>query len=79
MELLSIIDPTARQNALTSGDIDAMDRVDLKTVNLFRETRFYIWDATGTAHYTFPMRLVWHRSTIMILEWRLSGLSSVRN
>jgi len=58
VELLSIIDPTARQNALTSGDIDAMDRVDLKTVNLFKRNKdIYIWDATGTAHYTFPMRL----------------------
>ena len=35
-----------------------MDRVDLKTVNLFKRNKdIYIWDATGTAHYTFPMRL----------------------
>jgi len=58
VELLSIIDPTARQTALMNGDIDAMDRVDLKTINLFkRNPNINIMEATGTAHYTFPMRL----------------------
>jgi peptide/nickel transport system substrate-binding protein len=58
VELISIIDPTARQNALMTGEIDAMDRVDLKTINLFkRDPNINIMDVTGTAHYTFPMRL----------------------
>ena len=58
VELISIIDPTARQNALMNGEIDAMDRVDLKTINLFkRNPNVNIMDVTGTAHYTFPMRL----------------------
>ena len=58
VELISIIDPTARQTALMNGDIDAMDRVDLKTINLFkRNPNINIMEATGTAHYTFPMRL----------------------
>ena len=58
VELISIIDPTARQNALMNGEIDAMDRVDLKTINLFkRNPDINIMDITGTAHYTFPMRL----------------------
>ena len=48
VELISIIDPTAAKRP-TSGDIDAMDRVDLKTVNLFKRNQdIYIWDATGT-------------------------------
>jgi peptide/nickel transport system substrate-binding protein len=58
VELISIIDPTARQTALMNGDIDAMDRVDLKTINLFkRNPNVNILEITGTAHYTFPMRL----------------------
>ena len=41
-----------------NGDIDSMDRVDLKTINLFkRNPNINIMEATGTAHYTFPMRL----------------------
>ena len=58
VELISIIDPTARQTALMNGEIDSMDRVDLKTINLFkRNPDINIMDITGTAHYTFPMRL----------------------
>ena len=35
-----------------------MDRVDLKTINLMkRNPNINIMQATGTAHYTFPMRL----------------------
>ncbi len=41
VELISIIDPTARQTALMSGDIDAMDRVDLKTINLLQTQSEY--------------------------------------
>jgi peptide/nickel transport system substrate-binding protein len=58
VQLISIVDPTARQTALMNGDIDAMDRVDLKTINLFkRNPNVNIMEVTGTAHYTFPMRL----------------------
>ncbi len=58
VDLISIIDPTARQTALMSGDIDAMDRLDLKTINLFKcNPNVSIMEKTGTAHYTFPMRL----------------------
>ncbi len=42
VELLSIVDPTARQTALMNGDIDSMDRVDLKTINLFKRTQMLI-------------------------------------
>jgi peptide/nickel transport system substrate-binding protein len=58
VELLSIVDPNARQTALMSGEIDSMDRVDLKTINLMkRNPNINIMQATGTAHYTFPMNL----------------------
>ncbi len=58
VELLSLIDITARQNALLNGEVDAIDRVDPKTVNLLeRAPTINILERTGTLHYTFPMRL----------------------
>ena len=57
-ELLSIIDVTARQNAVMNGDVDHIDRVDPKTVSLLsRAPNLRIEEGTGTLHYTFPMRL----------------------
>jgi peptide/nickel transport system substrate-binding protein len=56
-ELLSIIDVAARTNALTTGEIDAMDRVDIKTAHLLaRNPNVKIVETSGTAHYTFAMR-----------------------
>ena len=58
VNLLSIIDVTARQNALMNGDVDAVDRIDPKTVNLMaRNPNITILERTGARHYTFPMRL----------------------
>ena len=55
---LSIIDVTARQNALMNGDVDIIDRVDPKTVHLLKKVpTLDIVETTGTLHYTFPMRL----------------------
>ncbi len=56
-ELLVIVDVAARTNALTTGEIDAMDRVDLKTAHLLaRNKNIKIVETSGTAHYTFAMR-----------------------
>jgi peptide/nickel transport system substrate-binding protein len=56
-EMLSIVDVTARTNALTTGEIDAMDRVDIKTAHLLaRNPNVNIVETSGTAHYTFAMR-----------------------
>jgi peptide/nickel transport system substrate-binding protein len=56
-ELLSIVDVAARTNALTTGEIDAMDRVDIKTAHLLaRKPGVKIVETSGTAHYTFAMR-----------------------
>ena len=56
-ELLSIVDAAARTNALTTGEIDAMDRVDIKTAHLLaRNPDINIVETSGTAHYTFAMR-----------------------
>ena len=58
VELLSILDVTARQSAIMSGDVDVIDNVDPKTVALLaRAPNLDILETTGTQHYTFPMRL----------------------
>jgi peptide/nickel transport system substrate-binding protein len=56
-EVLAIIDPAARTNALTTGEVDAIDRVDFKTVNLLgRNKNLRVEETSGTQHYVFPMR-----------------------
>jgi len=58
VELVSIIDATARQNAVMSGDVDAIDRVDPKIVALLaRVPSLEILEIESPLHYTFPMRL----------------------
>jgi len=55
-ELLVIIDAAARTNALTTGEIDAIDRVDLKTAHLLQRNKdVRIEEVSGTQHYTFAM------------------------
>ena len=57
LELLSITDVAARTNALSTGEIDVMDRVDIKTLSLLeRNSDLRIEETTGFAHYTAPMR-----------------------
>ena len=58
VEYLSIVDLTARQNALLNDEVDVIDRVDPKTVALLeRAPHINILETTGTLHYTFPMRV----------------------
>ena len=58
VESLSLLDTTARQNAIMNGDVDVIDKVDPKTVALLaRVPILKILEVTGTLHYTFPMRL----------------------
>ncbi|MBT6275670.1 MAG: ABC transporter substrate-binding protein, partial [Chromatiales bacterium] len=58
LEILSLLDTTARQNAVMNGDVDFIDRVDPKTVHLIsRVPKLSILETTGTLHYTFPMRV----------------------
>ena len=55
-ELLAIKDVAARTNALTTGEIHAMDRCDLKTVHLLKRNKnVEISQTTGTQHYSIPM------------------------
>jgi len=56
VEMLSIVDPTARTNALVTGEVDVIDRVELKTVNLLkRRKNITVQTTDGTQHYTFVM------------------------
>ncbi len=55
-ELLIIADAAARQNALASGEVDIIDKVELKTAHLLAKNQSVeVLDVTGTLHYTFPM------------------------
>jgi peptide/nickel transport system substrate-binding protein len=56
IETLSIVDTNARTNALKTGQINYMDRVELKTVHLMKKMPgINVLSTTGTAHYTIPM------------------------
>ena len=56
IETLVVADDTARTNALTTGQIDAMNSVDLKTVDhLARVSGVKILELAGKKHYTRPM------------------------
>lgn len=56
VELLAIVDPAARTNAVTTGEVDMMERVDLKTVNLLkRRPGIVVSETVGNQHYTMPM------------------------
>jgi len=56
-EMITIADVAARTNALTTGEIDAMDRVDLKTAHLLKRRKgLNILETSGNQHYTFTMR-----------------------
>ncbi|NGO55513.1 ABC transporter substrate-binding protein [Allomesorhizobium camelthorni] len=55
-EVLAIRDVTARTNALTTGQIHAMDRCDLKTLNLLKRNKgLEITSVGGTQHYSLGM------------------------
>jgi peptide/nickel transport system substrate-binding protein len=55
-ELLRIADSTARTNAITTGEVDLIDRVELKTAHLLdRRQGLRVEETSGTAHYSIPM------------------------
>lgn len=56
VEYIAINDNTARNNAMLTGQVDAINRVDLKTIPLLEANPMVnIQEVTGTQHYTFPM------------------------
>jgi peptide/nickel transport system substrate-binding protein len=58
IEFTVISDVSARTNALTSGEVDYIDRCDLKTVDLLKQNPELEVDmATGYGHYIFVMNV----------------------
>jgi len=56
VEVIAINDASARMNALMTGQVDAVNRVDFKTEPLMRANPMVnIFEVTGNQHYTFPM------------------------
>jgi len=55
-EILYIADTAARMNALMSGQVDVINRADLKTLDMLKQTAgLKVEEVTGTQHYTMPM------------------------
>ncbi len=55
-EIIAINDASARMNALLTGQVDAVNRVDFKTEPLLRANpAIRIFEVTGNQHFTFPM------------------------
>ena len=56
MEAISITDPGTRVNALMTGEVDAISRIDAKSVRLLeRNPAVEVSEVTGNQHYSFPM------------------------
>ena len=56
VEYVAINDNTARMNALMTGQVDAINRIDFKTEALLKANpALRIQEVTGNQHYTFPM------------------------
>ncbi|MGB3178848.1 MAG: ABC transporter substrate-binding protein [Albidovulum sp.] len=56
IEVYSIHDVTARQNALITGEVDVIDQVDTNTVALLqRSPGIKILSTTGTQHFVYTM------------------------
>jgi len=56
IQMLCLVDLNARTTALVSGDVDAIDRLDLKTVHLLkRKPGVNINQVAGNQHFTFAM------------------------
>ena len=56
IEMIALVDQNARTTALVSGDVDVIDRLDLKTIGLLeRNQNLNIFSVAGTQHFTFAM------------------------
>ncbi len=56
VEIIAINDASARMNALLTGQVDAVSRVDFKTESLLKmNPKTQIFEVTGNQHFSFPM------------------------
>lgn len=54
--MTAINDTSARMNAMSTGQVDAIARCDLKTANLLaKKPGLKVLETAGTKHYTYPM------------------------
>ncbi len=55
-EILTLLDTNARMTALMTGDVDVVDKVDVKTAGRLAQARgLAVHDIPGTQHYSFAM------------------------
>lgn len=56
VRMLAVNDTAARMNAMTTGQVDAIIRADLKTAHLLdKKPGIDVIEIAGTKHYTYPM------------------------
>ena len=56
VEFLSIVDVAARTNAYLAGEVDYINRADLKTIDMLKGApNTELYNVSGFAHYTAPM------------------------
>ncbi|RKF16807.1 ABC transporter substrate-binding protein [Roseovarius spongiae] len=56
VETLHIADVVARQSALQTGEVDVIDKPDIKTLHLLEQAKgVQVIELAGNSHYTFPM------------------------
>ena len=56
VEFLSIVDVAARTNAFLAGEVDYINRADLKTIDMLKGApNTELYNVSGFAHYTAPM------------------------
>ncbi len=56
IEMIAINDASARMNALMTGQVEVVNRVDFKIESLMKANpNVNIFEVTGNQHYTFPM------------------------
>ena len=56
IEAIAINDTTARMNAMATGQVDVINKVDVATMSLLeRNPNVNVFEVTGNQHYTFPM------------------------
>ena len=71
VETIGISDVTARATALNTGQIDAMNRFELKTIHLLkRVSGIQVINVTGTKHYSIPMLTDREPFNKMMSGWR---------
>jgi peptide/nickel transport system substrate-binding protein len=70
IETMAISDVNARTNALKTGQIDYMNRCELKTVHLLKRSKgIQVMQQDGFKHYTFAMRCDTPLTTTTISGW----------